>query len=152
MAERLITINLRKYLVKQPRTKRARKAARYVKERVAHYTKLNPENVKLGYDLNNLIFKYYSRSMVPLKVRVKIGTDTADVLPYIEGQPVQEEKKEGKKKLFSITKSRTEEAKKEQPQPPAGTKKEEKAQQKQQNGQQPMKQEQKKENPAQPAK
>lgn len=114
MAERLITINLRKYLVKQPRTKRARKAARYVRERIAHYTKLDPENIKIGYDLNNLIFKYYSRKMLPLKVRVKVGTDTADVLPYVEGkaEAPKEEKKE-KKSLLSIKKKEEQPAKSE---------------------------------------
>ncbi len=129
MAERLITINLRKYLVKQPRTKRARKASRYVRERIAHYTKLDPENVKIGYDLNNLIFKHYSRKMVPLKVRVKIGTDTADVLPYVEGKAeAPKEEKKGKKSLFSITKKEQQEGQ----QPEKGAQKEgkEKAQQK----------------------
>ncbi len=85
MADRLITINIRKYLSTQPRTKRARKAVKYIRERVSHFTKIKIENVKLGYDLNNLIFKEYSRSMRPVKLRVKIGTDTADVLPFAEG-------------------------------------------------------------------
>ena len=125
MAERLITINLRKYLVTQPRTKRARKAARYVRERIAHYTKIDPEKVKIGYDLNNLIFKQYSRTMVPLKVRVKIGTDTADVLPYVEGKEAQKEEKKEKKPLFSITKKKQEEKEKA-----AGGKQEQKPQQK----------------------
>ncbi|MCW6160486.1 MAG: hypothetical protein LVQ95_05385 [Candidatus Micrarchaeales archaeon] len=129
MAERLITINLRKYLVKQPRTKRARKASRYVRERIAHYTKINPENVKIGYDLNNLIFKYYSRKMVPLKVRVKIGTDTADVLPYTEGKAeAPKEEKKGKKPLLSITKKEKPEA--QQPAKEAQKEGKEKAQQK----------------------
>ena len=129
MAERLITINLRKYLVTQPRTKRARKASRYVRERIAHYTKLDPENVKIGYDLNNLIFKYYSRKMVPLKVRVKIGTDTADVLLYVEGKPeAPKEEKKGKKSLFSVTKKEKQDG--EQPEKEAKKEEREKAQQK----------------------
>lgn len=103
MPERLLTINIRKYLVNQPRTKRAKKAAAYVRERVAHYTKIPEENVKIGYDLNNLIFKHYAKSMVPLKLRIKIGTDTADVLPFKEdAAPVPEEK--GKEKKVSIEK------------------------------------------------
>jgi ribosomal protein L31E len=114
MADRLITINIRKYLVTQPRTKRARKAAKYIRERVAHYTKLKPENVKLGMELNNLIFKEYSRRMVPVKVRVKMGTDTADVLPFVEESAQKEQtvattkdaKKSGEKKpLLQITKN-----------------------------------------------
>ena len=97
MADRLLTINIRKYLVTQPRTKRARKAVKYIRERVSHYTKIKEENVKLGGELNNLIFKKYSRTMVPVKVRVKIGTDTADVLPFSEGAPMQP-KQDGAKK------------------------------------------------------
>ncbi|MCL5433846.1 MAG: hypothetical protein M1538_02615, partial [Candidatus Marsarchaeota archaeon] len=63
MAERLITLNIRKYLVKQPRTKRARKAIRYIRERIAHYTKIDVENVKIGYDVNNMVFKHYAKYM-----------------------------------------------------------------------------------------
>jgi ribosomal protein L31E len=84
MVDRILTINLRNYLVMQPRPKRARKAVAYIRDRVAHYTKIKPENIKLGYDLNALIFKHYARRMSPVKVRVKIGTDTADVLPFTE--------------------------------------------------------------------
>ncbi len=109
MAERLLTLNIRKYLVTQPRTKRARKAVKFVRERVAHYTKIKEENVKIAYTLNNLIFKHYAKSMLPLKLRVKIGTDTADVLPFSE--PKKEEpkqqaagQKQEKKGLFSIGK------------------------------------------------
>ena len=113
MADRMITINIRKYLVTQPRTKRAKKAAKYIRERVAHYTKLDPENVRIGQKLNELIFKYYSRRMVPVKVRVKIGTDTADVLPFAEQETkVQEPAKPAKKSILNITKS---EPKKEAP-------------------------------------
>ena len=99
MPERLLTINMRKFLINQPRTKRAKKAAGYVRDRVAHYTKIKPENIKIGYDLNNLIFKEYAKSMRPLKLRVKIGTDTADVLPFKEGAAAEPEKaKETQKK------------------------------------------------------
>ncbi|MGC8648865.1 MAG: hypothetical protein ACP5UN_01430 [Candidatus Micrarchaeia archaeon] len=84
MAERLITLNIRRYLVKQPRPKRARRAMRYIRERIAHYTKMEPENVKIGYDVNNAVFKYYAKYMTPIKLRVLIGTDTADVLLFKE--------------------------------------------------------------------
>ncbi len=107
MAERLITINIRKYLSTQPRTKRPRKAARYIRERVAHYTKLKEENVKLSYKLNELIFKKYAKSMVPVKLRVKIGTDTADVLPAempTDAQKAETPTSQQKKSFFSINK------------------------------------------------
>jgi ribosomal protein L31E len=136
MADRLITINIRKYLATQPRTKRARKAVRYVRERVAHFTKMKPENIKLGYELNNLIFKEYSRSMRPLKVRVKMGTDTADVLPFKEevpGQPAQQAAaKEEKKPLFRIKKQEPKPAEKKESQPQPATKKEAQPKQKEQ--------------------
>lgn len=79
-----MTLGIRKYLVKQPRTKRARKAVKFIRNRVAHYTKLSEENVKISPKLNNIIFKYYARHMTPVKLTVKIGTDTADVLPFEE--------------------------------------------------------------------
>ena len=106
MAERLLTINIRKYLSTQPRTKRPRKAAQYIRERVAHYTKIKEENVKLSYKLNELIFKKYAKSMVKVKLRVKIGTDTADVLPAEMPTDAQQTgKNEQKKPFFSIKKS-----------------------------------------------
>jgi ribosomal protein L31E len=135
MVDRLLTINIRKYLVTQPRTKRARKAAKYIKERVAHYTKMKVENVRLGQELNNLIFKEYSRRMVPVKVRVKMGADTADVLPFIEEgakkeqtvAPAKDAKKGGEKKpLLQITKDQK---KKEAPKAPTATNETKKPQQ-----------------------
>ncbi len=111
MADRLLTINIRRYLVTQPRPKRARKAAKYIRDRVAHYTKLKPENVRLGQELNMLIFKHYSKSMVPMKLRVKIGTDTADVLPFSEEAAKKPDDTKAatkeKKGLFSIQKKET---------------------------------------------
>ena len=86
MAERLITLNIRRYLVRQPRPKRARRAMRYIRERVAHYTKIVPENIRIGQDVNNAVFKHYAKYMNPIKLRVLIGTDTADVLMFKEGE------------------------------------------------------------------
>ena len=65
MVDRLLTINIRKYLSTQPRTKRARKAARYIRERVSHYTKIKEENIRLSQELNALIFKVYWKHMTP---------------------------------------------------------------------------------------
>ncbi len=93
MADRILTIGVRKYLVNQPRSKRARKAVKYIRDRVSHYTKIKPENIRIGYNLNALIFKKYSRTMVPVKLRVKIGTDTADVLPFEDLAVKKEETK-----------------------------------------------------------
>ena len=113
MAERLITLNIRRYLVKQPRPKRARRAMRYIRERVAHYTKIVPENIRIGQDVNNAVFKHYAKYMNPIKLRVLIGTDTADVLMFKEGasadakaaksneKTAKENKKEDKKEKAS---------------------------------------------------
>lgn len=84
MPERILTLNIRKYLVHQPIGKRRNKAIKYIRERVSHYTKVKLENVKISQQLNNLVFTKYSRTMTPLKLNVKIGTDTADVFPFSE--------------------------------------------------------------------
>ncbi len=82
MADRLITIGIRKYLVKQPRTKRFKKAAGYIRNRVAHYTKLKEEDVKISRELNSRIMKHYSKSMVPVKLNVKIDGGKALVSEF----------------------------------------------------------------------
>ncbi len=84
MAERLLTIGIRKYLVKQPRTKRTKKAIKYIRERVAHYTKTKVENVKLSQELNQLIHKRYARRMTPVKLNVKIENNIANVTHFSE--------------------------------------------------------------------
>ncbi len=86
MANRLITISIRKYLVTQPRTKRARKAVRYVRERIAHYTKLSSESVKLSPELSALIVKRHARSMMPVRASVSIEKGIANVSPLKEAQ------------------------------------------------------------------
>jgi ribosomal protein L31E len=71
MAGKLMTIGIRRYLVTQPRTKRARKAARYIRERIAHYTKVEIDNVKFGKDLNEAITKK-ANHMRPVKLNIDI--------------------------------------------------------------------------------
>ncbi len=82
MADRLLTINLRNYLVRQSVRKRPMKISGYVRERVAHYTKTDEENVKLTGDLNILMIKRHARSMLPLKLNVKIENGIATVSPF----------------------------------------------------------------------
>ncbi|MDE1856945.1 MAG: hypothetical protein KGH98_02565 [Candidatus Micrarchaeota archaeon] len=102
MAERLLTINIRKYLVTQPRNKRANKAVKYVRDRVAHYTKTMPDNVKLSKELNSEIFKRYSKSMNPVKMSVSITNDIASVTLFAQKTAPQQAaapaKKEEKQK------------------------------------------------------
>ncbi len=84
MANRILTINLRRYLVTQPRNKRQKKATRYVRERIAHYTKVPEENVKLDMSLNSLIVKKHAKSMMPLKLDISIEGGKATAMPFAE--------------------------------------------------------------------
>ena len=84
MQNRLITINIRKYISTQPRTKRINKTVKFLIERVSHLTKINPDNVKIDQNLNTLIFKKYSKTMVPMKVNVSIDNGNAIVTQFTE--------------------------------------------------------------------
>ncbi len=79
MVERLITLNLRRYLVEQPVTKRQRKAISYIRERVAHYTKVDIDNVKIDMGLSESVIKYYSRKMKPIKLSIDVKDGNAMV-------------------------------------------------------------------------
>lgn len=79
-----MTINMRRYLSEQPRTKRAKKAARYVKDRVAHYTKTDYDKVKITTELNNEIVKRYRKRMTPLKLRISLDNGVATVKRFAE--------------------------------------------------------------------
>ena len=77
MQNRLITLNLRRYLSTQPRTKRINKCVKFVIARVAHLTKTDPDSIKIDQNLNTLIFKKYSKTMVPMRVNVSIDNGKA---------------------------------------------------------------------------
>jgi len=106
METRVLTINLRRYLVGQPRTKRARKAARYLKERIAHYTSMETENVKIDRDLNSMIIKYYSKHMKPVKASVKISDGIARVFEFGKENIETTDKKKPKKSKIPFIKSK----------------------------------------------
>jgi len=107
MAERLITINIRRYLAMQPRTKRVKRAARYVRERAAHYMKMDPGNVTISKDLNNRLVKYYSKKMVPVKLSAKIDNGKAVLNEFSAAKPAEPKKEE------KAGKGKQQEAKKE---------------------------------------
>lgn len=86
METRVLSIGIRKYLVRQPRNKRARKATRYFRERIAHYTKIGIENVKIDRDLNSMIMKYYARHMTSIKASIKIDNGIATVSRFGEAK------------------------------------------------------------------
>ncbi|MEM0149803.1 MAG: hypothetical protein QXW10_02830 [Candidatus Micrarchaeaceae archaeon] len=105
MANKLLTINLRKYLVNQPRTKRIRKAVRYIREQVARHSKTNIENVRLSTELNALIFKSAAKRMTPLKLNISIENNIAKASPFKEVQAPAAEKAQEKGKNPAGTKS-----------------------------------------------
>ncbi len=122
MAEILLTINLRKFLIKQERNKRLRRTAGYVRDRIAHYTKTQPENVIISQALNNAIVKYYSKSMLPLKLSVKLEGGKATATQFKEtgaAKPENAKAKEFKKTYNKLIVSRKGRGK--NPQPPAAT-------------------------------
>jgi ribosomal protein L31E len=82
MANRLLTINIRKYLVTQPVSRRRNKAVRYIRDRIGHYTKTSVDNVKMSQELNQMIFKHYWRKMTPVKVNVSIENGIANASPF----------------------------------------------------------------------
>ena len=55
MPAKLITINIRRYLVTQPRPLRQKRLSRYVRERIAHYMKVPEENVKIDTAMNSAL-------------------------------------------------------------------------------------------------
>ena len=86
MANRLITINLRRYLVNRPRRLRHKKAASYLRDGVAHYSKVNSERVKISRELSELLTKHHVKSMRPIRVNVSIEGGVATVTPFKEAQ------------------------------------------------------------------
>ena len=93
MQNKLITINMRRYLSTQPRTKRINKCVKFLIARVAHLTKVSPDSVKIDQKLNVLIFKRYVKTMEPMKVNVGIDNGIATVTQFVEKAVRKEEPK-----------------------------------------------------------
>ena len=122
MAEILLTINLRKFLMKQERNKRLKRAAGYVRDRIAHYTKTQPENVIISQALNNAIVKFYSKSMLPLKLSVKLEGGKATATQFKEAgaaKPENAKAKEFKKAYNKLIAARKGKGNGRNQQPPA---------------------------------
>lgn len=79
---RLLTINIRNYLVDKPRRKRHMKVVKYVRERVSHYTKVKLDSVRITKELNSTIMKKHVKSMLPLKLNVNIDNGIATVTAF----------------------------------------------------------------------
>ncbi|MGI0133436.1 MAG: hypothetical protein ACREBW_00555 [Candidatus Micrarchaeaceae archaeon] len=120
MANKLLTLNLRKYLVTQPRTKRNTRAVRYIRNRIAHYTKVKTDDVVISQELNSLIFKHYARRMTPLKMNIGIENGRATATPFAtqkKPEPVVAPAKKGvvKKEEKPATEAKKTAAKAEKP-------------------------------------
>jgi ribosomal protein L31E len=96
MANKLLTIGIRRYLVTQPRTKRTRKAARYIRERVSHYMKISIDKVRLSKALNDAITAHAKR-MLPMKLNIEIEKGIATATPFKEQAPKAAEQKQAAK-------------------------------------------------------
>lgn len=82
MANRLLTINVRKYLSKQPRRKRHMKLPKYVKYKVAQATNVRSSNIKISKELNSIMLKRYLHSMEPMKININIEKDMATITHF----------------------------------------------------------------------
>ncbi|MGC8496195.1 MAG: hypothetical protein ACP5RM_01850 [Candidatus Micrarchaeia archaeon] len=108
MATRLITINIRKYLVEQPRTKRIRKAVKFIRQRIARLSKVSEDNVKMSRELNEYIFKRAAKSMTPVKVNVSIENNIANATLYKEVKKEQEQVQKSTKESKSAVNGKAE--------------------------------------------
>jgi hypothetical protein len=82
MANRLLTINIRNYLVGQPRRKRVMRISRYIKERINQHTNVGMDNIKISSELNSIILKQHLHSMKKLKVNINVEKEKAMVTPF----------------------------------------------------------------------
>ena len=83
MASRLLTVSIRNYVNRQPRGKRRNRTVRYIREQIAHYTGMEVEQVKLDKKLNEKIVKFYSKSAVPVKMKLEIDKDKVIAAPFL---------------------------------------------------------------------
>jgi ribosomal protein L31E len=97
MANKLLTIGIRRYLVTQPRTKRTRKAAVYIRERISHYMKIDIDKVRFSRELSDAITMRAKR-MLPVKLSIEIEKGIATATPFKEREPQQTPPKTAEKK------------------------------------------------------
>lgn len=105
MPNKLLTINIRRYLANQPRRKRHARISRYVRARIAQQTNIKSENITISKELNTIIQKQYLYSMVPLKVNISIEKDKANVTPFGVAKKVETTKIDQKAKPVEKAKS-----------------------------------------------
>lgn len=82
MANRLLTINIRDYLIKTPRRKRHMRLSNYIKMRIAKSTNVSADSIKISQDLNSQIMTKYLKSMHKLKLNISIEKDRTLVTAF----------------------------------------------------------------------
>lgn len=83
MATRLLTINIRNYLVNQPRRKRPMRISNWIRFRIAQSTNIRTDNIRISKELNTIIMKEHLKSMKKLKVNINIDKDIATITPFV---------------------------------------------------------------------
>jgi hypothetical protein len=89
MANRLLTINIRDFLIRTPVRKRHMRLSNYIKLRIAKSTNVKAENIKISQDLNSLVMTKYLKSMHKLKVNINIEKEKATVTAFSEKAPAK---------------------------------------------------------------
>ncbi len=101
-----ITINLTRKLRKLHAPRRKKMASTYLKEEVARYQKVKPENVKIGSDLNRHLVLNITRQSKPIKLNVEKTGDVVNLTLF--GQPekkTEETKPKGAQKASQENKT-----------------------------------------------
>jgi len=109
MANRLLIVNIRNYVNRQPRGKRRNRTIRYVREKVAQYTKMDIEKVKIDKKLNERITKFYSRAALPVKMNLDISNDRVIASPF-EATIVDSKDDKAKKEKVKVEKKKDDKA------------------------------------------
>ncbi len=70
MEERIYTISFQKLKAKVPISQRAKRAMHYIREFLSRHLKTDPENIKIGSDVNEKIWER-GIEKIPAKIKVK---------------------------------------------------------------------------------
>jgi ribosomal protein L31E len=79
MADTIVTIRVRKRLVRISRARRTRKALDYVRESVAKISRVDPSSVRVDAKLNRFVMLRVARRMSAVKVKITKDGDLAKV-------------------------------------------------------------------------
>ncbi|MGI0141428.1 MAG: hypothetical protein ACREBF_02125 [Candidatus Micrarchaeales archaeon] len=99
MADTIVTISLRKRLVKIHETRRRKMAINYLRQSIAKISKVDEGNVRINADLNEFMTIHSGKNMSRLELKITKDANKATVSllnPVKKTAPVQEVKKETK--------------------------------------------------------